>query len=350
MPRSRRLNIQGQRFGRLLVVSFAYTAKRNAHWLCRCDCGVEKVICSRFLLRKGRPFQSCGCIRHDPTLPGKGTRRYSIEHRFFATIDTEAKAYWLGFISADGHLDDQMNTVNINLAESDRSHLEKFSQAVGSDKPVSMYSRLRKGKPVVTAKVSLNSPWMVADLIALGLTPRKALTLQPWQGLSVSLDLARHYWRGVFDGDGCIHRRASGQWSISLVGTQAMMEAFRAFCQESLREHCPHVLGSLHPVFNSWSFACGGIGLPQLIYQLLYQDATVYLGRKMQLGLELLAQQAKIQVFRFRSWEWLTLSFLEEAHQALGSWLAVSKHHKIPMTCLWRHLKRLRSETQPASR
>lgn len=57
------IDISGQRFGRLTVFSFTGIVARKAMWLCRCDCGTEKVIGGAFL-RFGEP-RSCGCLRRD---------------------------------------------------------------------------------------------------------------------------------------------------------------------------------------------------------------------------------------------------------------------------------------------
>lgn len=51
----------GQRFGRLLVVAFHGSPDGNALWLCRCDCGSERV-CHGTALRNGHTT-SCGCLR-----------------------------------------------------------------------------------------------------------------------------------------------------------------------------------------------------------------------------------------------------------------------------------------------
>ncbi len=59
------IDMTGKRFGRLLVLSRAEnTPKGWAQWLCRCDCGNEKVIVGTSLTRK-RPTQSCGCRHRD---------------------------------------------------------------------------------------------------------------------------------------------------------------------------------------------------------------------------------------------------------------------------------------------
>lgn len=59
-----RKDLSAQKFGRLLVVSFAGSNEKwEAIWLCRCDCGKElTVLCSR--LTKGN-VKSCGCYRRD---------------------------------------------------------------------------------------------------------------------------------------------------------------------------------------------------------------------------------------------------------------------------------------------
>jgi hypothetical protein len=60
MPR-KVIDIYGRRFGLLTVVGFSHIKYRAAHWFCRCDCGVEKAIPSKCLI-KGITV-SCGCKR-----------------------------------------------------------------------------------------------------------------------------------------------------------------------------------------------------------------------------------------------------------------------------------------------
>lgn len=53
----------GQRFGRLLVVSYVGRINRHQYWLCACDCGKQHRAHAANL-RCGN-VQSCGCLRHD---------------------------------------------------------------------------------------------------------------------------------------------------------------------------------------------------------------------------------------------------------------------------------------------
>lgn len=62
--------VLGHRFNRLIVVSKAPTISvRNKRWLCRCDCGTEKIV-AQSELRSGKT-QSCGCLRREVTALNK---------------------------------------------------------------------------------------------------------------------------------------------------------------------------------------------------------------------------------------------------------------------------------------
>ena len=58
-------DLTGLRFGRWLVIARDPMIGHFAMWLCRCECGIEKVLRSRQLLRKVQPSQSCGCLARE---------------------------------------------------------------------------------------------------------------------------------------------------------------------------------------------------------------------------------------------------------------------------------------------
>ena len=55
----KKLDLTGQKFGRLTVLAPAENIKDRTAWLCRCDCGREAVV-KTYRLRNGRAV-SCGC-------------------------------------------------------------------------------------------------------------------------------------------------------------------------------------------------------------------------------------------------------------------------------------------------
>ena len=56
-----RIDLTGQRFNRLTVLRFDHTGRNGSYWLCRCDCGTEKVLPGYQL--RGNVVKSCGCAR-----------------------------------------------------------------------------------------------------------------------------------------------------------------------------------------------------------------------------------------------------------------------------------------------
>lgn len=58
---TKKLDLTGQRFGRLTVLRPAENVGTRTAWLCRCDCGREAVVLTS-RLRSGHT-RSCGCIK-----------------------------------------------------------------------------------------------------------------------------------------------------------------------------------------------------------------------------------------------------------------------------------------------
>jgi len=58
------IDLTGKRFGRLIVIERSGSDKRgNSMWLCKCDCGTEKVIRGE-KLNSGQT-KSCGCLMRE---------------------------------------------------------------------------------------------------------------------------------------------------------------------------------------------------------------------------------------------------------------------------------------------
>lgn len=93
-------DMTGQRFGKLTVIEPAgKTNDRQLKWLCRCDCGNEKIILGSSL-KSGRT-QSCGCIlkeRPSNYIHGMGASRlyqiwYGMKNRCY-NEDAENYKYY----------------------------------------------------------------------------------------------------------------------------------------------------------------------------------------------------------------------------------------------------------------
>lgn len=119
-------------------------------------------------------------------------RKYTLQADYFKNIDSENKAYWLGFIQADGAIDGpRENQLRIKIQKSDRNLLEEFIIHIGYNGPI-------KEKENYCA-INITSKELTDDLKKLGIVRNKTFKTE-YLDLK---DYQRHYLRGIFDGDGC---------------------------------------------------------------------------------------------------------------------------------------------------
>ena len=72
----------------------------------------------------------------------QSNRKYAVDDNFFNKIDEERKAYWLGFIAADGFVENRKSknkVLKITLSEKDKEHLRKFLNDVKSTNPLHVF-------------------------------------------------------------------------------------------------------------------------------------------------------------------------------------------------------------------
>jgi hypothetical protein len=224
---------------------------------------------------------------------------HALNEDYFRDIDTEEKAYWLGFIAADGCVSTARgaicpNRFSLGLAESDAAHLEAFRHAIGYAGAITVARKRRRatGRETSVAVLAVGRERFVSHLVAHGIGPRKTYSLTP-PGDDVPAKLKRHWWRGIVDGDGSLSAEKNRRdrclsWRVSLCGTRAVIDGFAAF----VREHA-----DITPYFENkgvvWTATYSGVQYPQIVARLLYADATVYLPRKKVVADGLLAATPK---------------------------------------------------------
>ena len=96
-----------------------------------------------------------------------GKHKYKINTRFFSCIDSPEKAYWLGFLWADGCISATTGSKRIVfcLHYRDHKHLEQLVCDLDSTYPVR-----QRGK---FSYLEMCSKDMFKDLLACGVTERK---------------------------------------------------------------------------------------------------------------------------------------------------------------------------------
>ena len=136
----------------------------------------------------------------------KLTRKPNKNIRFFKDIDTEEKAYWLGFIYADGYVvynKEQGNyELGIELSDIDKEHLSKFNKHFNNELKISSRQRIFKnGKLIKMCNIRIYSRDLVEDLISNKIVPNK--TYSNIFPIIEDEKLFFHFLRGYIDGDGC---------------------------------------------------------------------------------------------------------------------------------------------------
>lgn len=150
-------------------------------------------------------------------------RKYQVDVHALDQIDTEGKAYVLGFVAADGYVDTEK--VGFTLHKRDTDILEQIRMVLGSTHPLRIADRDR-------VALDISSKVLAKRLIELGLFPGKTETVRPPAGIPDQL--WPHWLRGYWDGDGWLTKRKRATGITPVLGiagwSVAMMEFIRQLC------------------------------------------------------------------------------------------------------------------------
>lgn len=204
-------------------------------------------------------------------------KKYFYDENFFEVIDTEEKAYWLGFISADGnilkknHGHSKEFRVRIQLANKDVEHLHKFNKSLNGNLNIRQFIEKHKnGKEYSKCDIYLDCSKMVSDLENKGLYENKSLTLKYPQ--NIPLKLEKHFIRGYFDGDGSFHyNKIKSDYRLSFCGTEEFLTNIMIFFNKKVKLYCSGKI---------YQLSYGGKQQVYKMLNILYSDANIYLNRK----------------------------------------------------------------------
>lgn len=131
-----------------------------------------------------------------------------LKTRFFREVDCPEKAYWAGFLLADGCVEPggHVGRVQMLLAARDRDHVVRFCKAVGADPERIKDARVNG---YARATIRFTSREMVQDLAALGVVPGKSKTARFPRFSEERLQHAALL--GYYDGNGWLDGRAAAR-------------------------------------------------------------------------------------------------------------------------------------------
>ena len=206
----------------------------------------------------------------------QGARKHKFNERYFENIDSEEKAYWLGFIAADGcvYKNKQSYRLQINLKGSDIDHLKKFQKAICSDYKI---TEKKVGKAQSnTCQLKINSTKMCNDLIKNNIIERKSIIFEP---PILNKNLMSHFIRGYFDGDGWItsyKRKDSNSYrnEVGIIGGKKALNYFIDFLPKGFSKYEKYKDDKIIQISGS------SIKTISETYNYLYENATIFLDRK----------------------------------------------------------------------
>lgn len=195
----------------------------------------------------------------------------------FDTIDTEEKAYWLGFCFSDGYISLPVRKTGkheynfeITLAIIDCDHLIKFNKFMNHNKVNVKISETR-------CRFSISNRHFWTVLNNYGCIPQKSLKLK-FPDIKIFKDkgLLRHFIRGYIDGDGCLYFNKNPSLScVSVNGTQDFLINLQNNLNIEKRNMVRFVNGP-----DTISLVSFGGKTGKMVLEYLYSNCEFYLERK----------------------------------------------------------------------
>lgn len=197
---------------------------------------------------------------------------------YFEKIDTEAKAYFLGLLLADGCIsEDSDKTRNwqkrlqLDLQQKDGYMVEKLKIELEATKATKTPSTR------TNVVLCITSNKLCEDLSKYGIVPRKTFTAKFPDLNLIPENLMNHFIRGLFDGDGCISKRGN-YFSFDICGTLNVCLGVKNILSKivvsSDSNRQPTLQGNIYRMYYHKMQSLTNL------YDYLYKNATVFLTRK----------------------------------------------------------------------
>lgn len=202
------------------------------------------------------------------------------DNTVFDTINTEEKAYWLGFLYADGYVHPTKNTVELSLMESDKEHLERYKTFLKlKGREITVGPVRCNGKIFSRCRLTVTDKHFHDSLVEKGCVPNKSLILKfPDKSLFATDNLIIHFVRGYIDGDGCVYKNSNGYSVFSIVGTKEFLTGIVNVFPELFTSKM-YYKDKRKSNVNTYFISLGGEHSARLGDR-LYTNATVFLQRK----------------------------------------------------------------------
>ena len=202
-----------------------------------------------------------------------------LNHNFFKIIDTEEKAYLLGFFAADGTINKTGNGMAVLIQKDDVEILDYYKKAFNSQKDYYHYPA-KKETHKDRLKIVINSKINKQNLINLGFPCRKTYNLFSLPNKIMKESLWPHFIRGYFDGDGSIILPTKNSRNTVFKITSTNKE-FLLFCYNIFEKlGCTNINIEERDNNAAFNLIVKNRNYILLIKEYLYKNSNFYLKRK----------------------------------------------------------------------
>jgi intein-encoded DNA endonuclease-like protein len=207
-------------------------------------------------------------------------RRFNVNHSYFSLIDSEKKAYWLGFLFADGCVRKTKSgsQLVLKLSIKDYDHLFKFKNDLCSEHKI-VYSTskttTKKGKDSFSNNclIRISSNELVDDLINQGCHPKKTFTIDVPK---IDEKYYKDFIRGYYDGDGNFF--FSEVTKLSVITIVCASKKMRTFFIKLLSK-IPNI-GKIHEDESRYTIKITNIIGILAFLSYMYDESKIELNRK----------------------------------------------------------------------
>ena len=228
-------------------------------------------------------------------------KKYTFDENYFKIIDTYEKAYWLGFIYADGCVyfkkgaeTTKGGTFEMTLKEEDFYHLCNFRECISGDMPVKLKKVKLNGKIFNGYRIIVNSVAFVENLIDKGCIPNKSLILKFPKKDKLPEKFYGSFIRGYFDGDGHVgfykHKR-NKCFTITMLGTYDFLSEIKRILEKDAEIN--RVTLRLPKGENAWVLSISKTDSLNKFFNFTYDERSYVLGRKYDKFIEALSYYKK---------------------------------------------------------
>lgn len=180
----------------------------------------KEIGCSRSAVLK---------VWKDNNKKGKDrSRKYYCNFNYFNKIDSPNKAYWLGFIAADGCVYKRelcSSSLKIEINKKDIEVLNNFLEDIDGKNPIKTYKNM--------ASIEIVSDIIFNDLGNYNIVPNKTWTFTP---KNIPMQYYIDFIIGYFDGDGSIclknNKNIPSSYQISIVGNLYCLNEIKKMLEE----------------------------------------------------------------------------------------------------------------------